>query len=349
MHNIKELFFYGGIDAESYATIRGFVEEENKKSLRMYVALCSFLFLVLFVGSFFSSFSYINRAIYLFMFIITTVIHLILMKTKVNKITPLEDIFIFVMYGFGIFLSANNPSKPTISYIVLLVLVPLVFTDVPFRIISGMLFSILAYTVVAVFALPRDMLMFNFYNIIAYSFLSAIISTYLSKVKIERMLLLYRNKQLIEYDQMTGLFNRASYDKAVNHIKNTEKAYLKIVSMDINGLKRENDTYGHAAGDEMIIAAANCFQKVIRPYGKSYRIGGDEFAAVIEEKTEQDFSRLIYTEAENCICKSGTKLSISVGEADLTDSEDICELVHLADKRMYEEKRNYYKLTGDMR
>ena len=79
---------------------------------------------------------------------------------------------------------------------------------------------------------------------------------------------------------MTGLYNRASYDKDIQSVNPQE--YFKLVSMDVNGLKRENDTYGHAAGDEMIMSAADCLKKVIAPYGKCYRIGGDEFTAILK-------------------------------------------------------------------
>ena len=57
------------------------------------------------------------------------------------------------------------------------------------------------------------------------------------------------------------------------------------ISIDLNGLKRVNDTYGHVAGDELIRAAADCMKNSFNEYGKIYRIGGDEFAVIITEET----------------------------------------------------------------
>lgn len=348
MDNLKEMLFYGGIDAESYKKILNTIKDENKKSLRMYSALCSFVFMVCFLASFTSELLYYNRMLYLSVFSVTMVIHIILMFVKKDWTIFLEDLFVCEMYGFGICLSVINPNIPTLSYIILLFVIPLVFTDVPVRIIGGMIISIIVYIISASFVMTKDMFKFNVYNMLIYSFISVVVSTYLSRVKIERMALIYRNKRLISYDQMTELYNRGSYDKDIQRLTE-KKEYLKIISMDVNGLKRENDTYGHAAGDDMIIAAANCFRKVIEPYGKCYRTGGDEFTAIIEKETSQDFHQLLQKEAETYILKTGTKLSISVGEADNNDSNKLRDIIHLADKRMYEEKKKYYILICDAR
>ena len=60
-----------------------------------------------------------------------------------------------------------------------------------------------------------------------------------------------------------------------------------FVSLDVNGLKTINDTQGHAAGDELIKAAASCMKKCIGSYGRVYRTGGDEFIALINTSDKQ--------------------------------------------------------------
>ena len=51
--------------------------------------------------------------------------------------------------------------------------------------------------------------------------------------------------------------------------------------MDVNGLKTVNDNLGHAAGDELLVGAAKCIQQCFGNSGKVFRIGGDEFIAMI--------------------------------------------------------------------
>ena len=99
----------GGIEAEEYKEIAGNIKEENKKCLRMYSVLCSIVFLGLCAVSFVSKIGYVNRIIYLTAFVLTTLIHLALVVLKTDKIILLEDLFIFILYGFGIALSVNNP------------------------------------------------------------------------------------------------------------------------------------------------------------------------------------------------------------------------------------------------
>ena len=73
------------------------------------------------------------------------------------------------------------------------------------------------------------------------------------------------------------------------------------------------------------------------------------FRGALKTQTEQNFPQLLHDEAESHICKTGTKLSISVGEADTGDSDSISDIMHLADTRMYDEKIEYYRVSGDKR
>lgn len=80
-------------------------------------------------------------------------------------------------------------------------------------------------------------------------------------------------------DQLTGCYNRRAYEKDVAELSlHTEFIYM---SMDINGLKIINDGLGHAAGDELLQGAASCMKESFDNYGKVYRIGGDEFIAIL--------------------------------------------------------------------
>lgn len=79
-------------------------------------------------------------------------------------------------------------------------------------------------------------------------------------------------------DELTGCYNRRAYEEDLLKCDNKEYIY---VSMDVNGLKTVNDTFGHEAWDELIKGASNCMCKIFGSYGKVYRTGGDEFAAVL--------------------------------------------------------------------
>ena len=119
------------------------------------------------------------------------------------------------------------------------------------------------------------------------------------------------------------------------------------VSADLNGLKQVNDTLGHTAGDELISGAALCLQSGFGPYGNIYRIGGDEFAALIRVKEESLAGVL---ENMNSIVDgwkghSVDKVSISIGYASHREFPDLTveELGKNADQKMYEAKNEYYQ------
>ena len=89
-------------------------------------------------------------------------------------------------------------------------------------------------------------------------------------------------EQMAYHDQLTGLYNRSAlaYDTAVN-VFDTENT--AIIMLDLNDLKKCNDTLGHEKGDLYIKESANLIQDVFGEYGKCYRIGGDEFCCIMKD------------------------------------------------------------------
>lgn len=116
-------------------------------------------------------------------------------------------------------------------------------------------------------------------------------SRYLGQVKKQKDMLAKSVEKWIEKsntDEVTGLYNRHAYEEAVSFIEsNNAKHDLVYVSMDVNSLKIVNDTMGHDAGDELITGAAECMKKAFSEYGRIFRMGGDEFAALIYADDEE--------------------------------------------------------------
>ena len=152
-------------------------------------------------------------------------------------------------------------------------------------------------------------------------------------------------------DELTGLFNRHAYD---TDIANLSKSALPdnfvVISMDLNGLKRVNDELGHAAGDEMLSAAAKIIKNNFAPFGNCYRMGGDEFTVIASlpksalETIRDDFVEELKAFRSERI----GELSISFGCAFALDNPEfrIDELAKLADKKMYQDKSAYYVKSG---
>lgn len=88
-------------------------------------------------------------------------------------------------------------------------------------------------------------------------------------------------EKLAYKDFLTGGFNRTAYERDVQNYLDTQKSF-RLILLDLNELKHINDTYGHNQGDEAIRLVFNAM-KTGFVQGKNYRIGGDEFAVLIED------------------------------------------------------------------
>lgn len=149
-------------------------------------------------------------------------------------------------------------------------------------------------------------------------------------------------------DQLTGCFNRRAYEKDVAELSlHTEFIYL---SMDVNGLKIVNDGLGHAAGDELLQGAATCMKQSFDSYGKVYRIGGDEFIAILFTDLEnfEEIKRQFEETVENWSGQWIESLTISSGYVSSKEQMwfSIKEMAKAADERMYEKKAMYYRKNG---
>ncbi len=146
-------------------------------------------------------------------------------------------------------------------------------------------------------------------------------------------------------DELTGLYNRNAFITHTKDIKTVDDDFWYII-VDINGLKTANDTLGHRAGDELIIGVSHCLRNAIGPYGSIYRIGGDEFAATINARQDEfkTINLLIHSNMNNWRGKYQNNLHFSMGYVNGTESDtrSIDELIKIADKRMYDDKNDFY-------
>jgi len=87
--------------------------------------------------------------------------------------------------------------------------------------------------------------------------------------------------RITQTDELTGVLNRRAYEEDIYSHDSIPDDKFVYVSIDVNGLKVVNDTKGHMAGDELIIGACQCMKESLGKVGKIYRIGGDEFVAIM--------------------------------------------------------------------
>lgn len=152
-------------------------------------------------------------------------------------------------------------------------------------------------------------------------------------------------RRLAYRDALTGLHNRLALVRDQEALLTQCEGCVGIVQMDINHLKHVNDTYGHEEGDALIQRAAKAIDAAFGQSGTCYRVGGDEFVALITkdacEATYQDcLKRLAVTTAQQNVGQKH-QLSIALGFAIYQPAmgDRFYDLVRAADMRMYARKR----------
>lgn len=143
-------------------------------------------------------------------------------------------------------------------------------------------------------------------------------------------------------DALTGGFNRAGYTRDLNDIINPEG--LVVVQADIDRLKYINDYFGHSHGDRAIIDTYEVLNKNFAKVGKVYRIGGDEFSAIIKNTDMDEINRIIEQvkeEADLIAEERPYDFSVSFGtvEYDSSLDKDISATIVRADHKMYDDKK----------
>ncbi|MBR1861454.1 MAG: GGDEF domain-containing protein [Lachnospiraceae bacterium] len=150
-------------------------------------------------------------------------------------------------------------------------------------------------------------------------------------------------------DEMTRLFNRRCFDEDLKDFRNNPlPGDFVLFSVDVNGLKKVNDTKGHAAGDELIKGAADCLALSVGNCGKAYRTGGDEFMAVVFTEDPEAVRKKITDKAGEWHGVYTDEITMSVGYAASKDNKDktVDELERIADADMYAEKEKFYRERG---
>ena len=152
-------------------------------------------------------------------------------------------------------------------------------------------------------------------------------------------------------DELSKCLNRHAYEADIQKLDlNSEWVYI---SLDLNGLKQTNDKMGHSAGDELICAASSCMKFAFASYGKIYRIGGDEFVVLLTQSVSdlQHILKVFDSTISNWHGKYSNSMSVSYGivQSSEQDFDSILSVSKLADERMYKNKSNYYKISGNDR
>lgn len=217
---------------------------------------------------------------------------------------------------------------------------------------TNAIFSIFFYVI---FYSPIKTIFQNYYSVDfmnTFPFVFSIVSGLSAYIILRNNMSETESKVMTYYDDLTGLSNRTYYKHIVNTIRKQGLTSIDtiVVSLDVNSLKKVNDTYGHDKGDKLIKAAADVIKRAFNNSELVSRIGGDEFVVITYESYES------FKESLNNLDKYANEfhddkignLTISKGYARAKEHPYINpdKLYIIADKQMYINKSEYYKANN---
>jgi diguanylate cyclase (GGDEF)-like protein len=149
-------------------------------------------------------------------------------------------------------------------------------------------------------------------------------------------------------DGLTGLKNRRAFESAYAHeqamSERTRKPFCLIMG-DVNRFKAINDTYGHQAGDRVLVSIGSALQGTLRTTDTVYRLGGDEFAAILPDCAMEGgvmcLNRMQAVAAGLRFDEMPLPVTLSLGVAVFDPDHPVQAeaLIREADERMYQDKR----------
>lgn len=153
----------------------------------------------------------------------------------------------------------------------------------------------------------------------------------------------------IYVDHFCGVMNRNAYERDLTHLSRSHNNGMSIwcTMVDINNLKKMNDTYGHKAGDALIQGCAGILTENMPEDARIYRIGGDEFAVVCVSKTREEMEEIGRNlEKANKKMNQGSQYPIEYAlgmvEYDPQIDASLFAAFNRADKKMYQKKEQMH-------
>lgn len=158
-------------------------------------------------------------------------------------------------------------------------------------------------------------------------------------------------KALAFKDPLTGLLNRRAMERALKRELSRAKRYksaLSVAFIDLDGFKQVNDSFGHDAGDELLVRVAEALRQTSRQSDIVARFAGDEFVIILPEASIAEAGSLIQRIqgyfSEHPVLLDGSRITVKfsygIASPDHGAGEDVAALLKKADDLLYKDKHS---------
>ncbi len=161
--------------------------------------------------------------------------------------------------------------------------------------------------------------------------------------------ILVMNNELLKLsntDKLTNISNRRFFQEELErHIDRYTKegSVFSVLMVDIDHFKKVNDTYGHLAGDSVLVQLAGLLTQEMGPDDRVARLGGEEFVIILPETNAEEALKLavkLNKAVENANWEIIDRLTVSIGASTFSESDTEVTIVNCADLALYRAKEN---------
>ena len=350
LKEIHGILHYGGLDKATYEKYALHILREDMKNLRVYVAVTGLGFLIFGAASMLTDAIWdVNTVLYLLtaavMVLILTLLHCTYVRAGTR--TGWEDALIYlymaVIYAESIVLTLQHPDLLAVTYIGVTLMLPLLFARRPLGMLLMQVISLAAFCTLVTMYKSAEIASTDVWNAVTFFLVSAASIMVVVPIRIKSIAQTQIIKELSEYDWLTGLKNRTSYEADCEALAGKPLDAM-IIYADANGLHELNNSKGHAAGDNMLRTVAAALRE---QFGKAhtYRIGGDEFVVICPGANPNEIKqRLALT--EQSVHTRGYSMSFGCAFPN-SPTEGLDAVIKRAEAAMYLSKADYYRAAGE--
>jgi len=235
--------------------------------------------------------------------------------------------------------------------------VPLLFGVLRLRLFQMLrvgLFAVIGYMAVILLLLIRephriqlDLELLNLLSLSSVMIFVALMCSYISEVRVELSKSLVKIEDMAQTDALTGVFNRrhlnATLALELKRVMRRARGGLVLCMVDVDHFKKINDTYGHAVGDDVLVAVAQALGQSIRANDYLARFGGEEFVILLDMSFADDWLSVCERASAQVAALqipgiNNSPVRVSMGVALCEQTDTIATLLERADKALYRAK-----------
>ena len=348
LKTIRNYYFYCGIEKDEYNAVKKDAYISNYEVWRVLHFFMSAVFGLLFLSSFTSDLMAMNRWFYLIALLYSVLATVAFIKLKKDSLIAQLLIYLSMsfLFLFAAVVNLNKAEYNATTFAVLLVLTPMFMIDKPYFMTIELSIASAIYLIWMHGVKPDHVWQVDLVNVITFTVVGSFLNIISNALRIREFVLTRQIRIQKDTDEMTGLRNKGSLTREINEYladETTDKGLLLI--LDVDRFKSINDTYGHDAGDRVIVQLGRFLAAGFTGDEIIGRFGGDEFILFFKNTDDADTARRIAGDIVTGVSESVAlpnekeKLSVSIGIALYNGIEkNYSELFKKADVALYQAK-----------